>query len=101
MTAMKLRAGQRLRAESGVEVIVIQAGQGAAAVECGGRALVDATSNEPAVASPPPGETLLGKRYVDDETGMELLCTKGGTGALVVDGRQLRLKEAKPLPASD
>ena len=43
----------------------------------------------------------MGKRYVDDEIGIELLCTRSGSGALTVDGRVLTLKGAKPLPASD
>ena len=44
---------------------------------------------------------LLGKRYVDDESDIEVLCTKAGDGALAVDGRPLVLKTAKPLPSSD
>ena len=47
------------------------------------------------------GGTVVGKRYVDDESGIELLGSKAGAGSLAVDGRALRLKEAKPLPASD
>jgi hypothetical protein len=43
----------------------------------------------------------LGKRYADDEFGVELLCTKAGQGTLAVNGRPLPLKAAKPLPASD
>jgi len=44
---------------------------------------------------------LLGKRYADEELGLELLCTKAGEGALTVDGRVLLQKGAKPLPSSD
>jgi len=43
----------------------------------------------------------LGKRYADDERGLELLCSRAGTGALTVDGEPLLLKGAKPLPSSD
>jgi hypothetical protein len=32
---------------------------------------------------------------------LEVLCTKPGTGAFVVDGRQLTIKAPKALPASD
>jgi hypothetical protein len=54
----------------------------------------------------PPGEgadggTLLGKRYVDEATGLEVLCTKPGAGGLAVDGRPLGVKAPKALPASD
>ena len=45
--------------------------------------------------------TEVGKRYVDEETGTELLCTRAGSGSLSMDGRPLMLKGAKPLPASD
>ena len=31
----------------------------------------------------------LGKRYADDDLGLELLCTRAGAGALTVDGRPL------------
>ena len=44
---------------------------------------------------------MLGKRYADDEAGIELLCTQAGQGALFLNGEPLRLKEAKPLPSSD
>lgn len=46
-------------------------------------------------------ETLIGKRYVDNQTGAELLCTRSGFGALQIDGRPLELKAAKALPSSD
>ena len=42
-----------------------------------------------------------GKRYADDVTGLEVLCTKGGKGSLSLDGRAIGAKEAKKLPASD
>jgi len=45
--------------------------------------------------------TQLGKRYCDDDDGIEVLCTKGGDGSLALAGKSLHLKEAKPLPSSD
>ena len=39
---------------------------------------------------------LLGKRYADDDLGLELLCTRAGTGALTVDGRPLLVKGPSP-----
>ena len=42
----------------------------------------------------------MGKRYVD-ETGGEVLVTKAGAGTLTVGLTPMKLKEAKPLPASD
>jgi hypothetical protein len=45
--------------------------------------------------------SLTGKRYVDAGETMEFLCTKGGAGALSVDGVRLAVKQAKALPSSD
>ena len=54
-----------------------------------------------APAPGPDGGTLLGKRYVDEASGIELLCSKGGSGSLACDGRAMTVKGAKPLPSSD
>ncbi|MDP9820794.1 hypothetical protein J2S59_000603 [Nocardioides massiliensis] len=43
----------------------------------------------------------LGKRYFDENTGLEVLCSKGGAGPLMVDGRLLQVRGAKALPSSD
>jgi hypothetical protein len=71
---------------------------------CGGAPLLDdgqeaetAATLDPSLGDGP----LLGKRYADDDLGLELLCTLAGTGALTVDGRPLLMKGAKPLPSSD
>jgi hypothetical protein len=45
--------------------------------------------------------SLLGKRYVDADGHLEVLCTKAGSGTLSVGDAPLALKEAKPLPSSD
>jgi len=64
----------------------------------------------PNAESKPEGKTLspdfaegsqMGKRYADDETGLEVLCVKAGAGTLSVGGRPIGAKEAKKLPASD
>jgi hypothetical protein len=47
------------------------------------------------------GGTAIGKRYADDATGVELLCTKSGEGTLTLNGQPLQVKGAKPLPSSD
>lgn len=45
--------------------------------------------------------TLLGKRYVCEEVGLEVLCTKPGVGSLAFDDTPLVVQGTKPLPASD
>jgi hypothetical protein len=45
--------------------------------------------------------TLLGKRYADEDLGLELLCTKGGDGSLSLGDTVIPVKGSKPLPSSD
>ncbi|CAJ1500598.1 hypothetical protein [[Mycobacterium] burgundiense] len=45
--------------------------------------------------------TLLGKRYVCDGSGLEVLCTKAGAGSLAFEDTPLVQQGAKPLPPSD
>ena len=45
--------------------------------------------------------SLIGKRFADADSGLELLVTKAGAGTLTLDGVAIPLKEAKPLPSSD
>ncbi len=72
--------------------------------ECGGAAAVpvgDPASHQGGISEELSGGTLLGKRYVDPDDSVEILCTKPGAGTLTYDGLALALKESKPLPASD
>jgi hypothetical protein len=86
-------------------VIVVRAPGHNVDITCGGVAMVDAREGgtpeqlpaDPAFAS----GTLLGKRYENAAATIELLCTKGGSSSLAVDGEPLVVKSAKPLPASD
>jgi hypothetical protein len=102
---MELRPGQRLHsAVCDAQVIVVRAPSTAVEVGCGGAPLLaegqepDGTAElDPALGDGP----LLGKRYADDDLGLELLCTRPGKGALTVNGRPLAMKSAKPLPSSD
>ncbi|MET8207709.1 hypothetical protein ABZT51_16925 [Streptomyces sp. NPDC005373] len=100
----ELRPGLQLAsAVCGVRVIVIRAPAGAAPeITCGGEPMVPADASAPAPGGPP-GEsaTLIGKRYVDAQDRLELLCTSSGSGALACDGAPMNLKAAKALPASD
>ena len=45
--------------------------------------------------------TQLGKRYLCDTCGTEVLCNKAGSGSLTCCDHDMKLKEAKPLPSSD
>ena len=47
------------------------------------------------------GGTLLGKRYTDEATGLQVLCVKPGEGTITVDGRPAAVVAPRQLPASD
>jgi hypothetical protein len=102
---MQLRVGSRWRsAVDDTQVVVVRAPQGEVSLTCGGHPLIPADS-EPTpgltITEGHAGGTALGKRYADPQTGLELLCVKAGTGTLALNGAELPLKSAKPLPASD
>ncbi len=102
--SMELTAGSRWKSVvSETEIVVVRPAEGDHALGCGGTEMVPVGSDtppgsvDPALAEP----TLLGKRYEDVASGLEVLCSKGGEGILTLDGTPLALKSAKPLPSSD
>ena len=102
---MELKPGSRWKsAVCDTEVVVVKAPKAPASLECGGHEMIPHAGAKPAglsIAEGRAGGTQTGKRFADEETGVELLCTKGGAGTLTLDGREIALKEAKKLPASD
>ena len=100
---MKLNVGLALYSTvDSTAVIVVRAADADVTITCGGEEMTTEKPAGDAGAAPPSADgTLLGKRYTDEELGLELLCTKGGPGALEVNGSRLEIKQAKPLPASD
>ena len=99
-----LKAGARLRsAVCDTQVMVIAAPAGDVALSCGGAPLLEATSSAARGAIDPEHKngSQIGKRYVNEDGSLELLCTKPGEGSLALAGKALKLKEAKALPSSD
>jgi hypothetical protein len=103
MTVVK--PGSRWRSQvCTVQVVIVRAPTVDGELCCGGRAMVPV--DDPAAAGGSPltgadGGTQLGKRYVDEGSGVEVLCTQAGAGSLAIEGTPLALRGAKPLPASD
>jgi len=100
----KLKAGSRLKsAVCDTQVMVIAAPAGDVELHCGGAALLELTANAPRGAVHPDHKngTQIGKRYVNEDGSLELLCIKPGEGSLALAGTPLKLKEAKALPSSD
>jgi hypothetical protein len=102
---MELRPGLRLEsATCDTQVVVVKAPKEAADVDvrCGGAPMRELGAGGDRLPISGEGDaTLLGKRYADDELGLELLCTQGGEGALSISDQPLLQKGAKPLPSSD
>ncbi|MGW3941608.1 hypothetical protein [Streptomyces phaeochromogenes] len=99
---MSLQVGNRLRGQNSTcEVIVVKGSDSPAVLMCAG-AEMRPTAPDPTAAQVSDGPpTLLGKRYTDDASGIEVLCTKAGIGPLTFGDSQLTQKAAKALPASD
>jgi hypothetical protein len=101
---MQLRPGMKLFSTvCDAQVVVVKAPTEEVEVGCGGAPMVE---EDPGGASGAPDASLgeaamIGKRYADEDLGLELLCSRGGAGALTANGEPLLLKGAKPLPSSD
>ena len=102
---MQLKPGTRLEsATCDAQVVVVRAPADGSDVDvrCGGEPMREAGTGGDRLPVSFEGEaTLLGKRYADDDLGLELLCSKPGAGALSVGDQPLLIKGAKPLPSSD
>ncbi|MFD9430088.1 hypothetical protein [Streptomyces sp. NPDC060002] len=102
---MRPRVGQMLASTvDPTAVIVVRCPDEELEITCGGAAMVEGAGPGSLTGEPDPelmGGSLLGKRYADEDLGVELLCTKPGPGTLALNGVPLPVKSAKPLPASD
>lgn len=98
----ELTPGKRLRSRiSGTEILVVRAPTIPVELSCGGQPMTADLVVAAASASTAENDAVLGKRYIDSDTGLEVLCTKAGPGVLSADGRQLTIKAPNALPASD
>jgi hypothetical protein len=84
------------------EIIVVRSPATQVELSCGGHLMTaNLATAAAATTSTAENDTVLGKRYVDTDSGLEVLCTKPGPGVLTVDGRPLTIKAPSALPASD
>ncbi len=103
MSKIALKAGGRFKsAVCDTQVMVIKAPAGGFELRCGGADVIAPTETGTGdVDATLSGGTLMGKRYVNADESLELLCTKGGAGTLSLEGVPLEIKQAKQLPSSD
>ena len=102
---MEIKPGSRWKsAVCDAQLVVVRPPKQSGELHCGGVAVRDLNDAAAAAGEVHPdhaGGVLIGKRYTDAESGIEVLGAKAGKGSLAFDGRALQLKDAKPLPASD
>jgi hypothetical protein len=102
---MDLKPGTRWASQvCNTEVVVVRTSTEPVSLECGGHPMAPVGDEQKADLTLDPafaGGSLIGKRFADPESGLELLVTKAGAGSLAINGVALPLKEAKPLPSSD
>jgi hypothetical protein len=102
---MLLKPGMRLfSAVCSAELITIRSPNHDVDLTIGGAPPIPTAESRDASLSVLPGSgggCLLGKRYVDADDSVELLCTKAGDGVPAVGGLVMVVKESKALPASD
>jgi hypothetical protein len=101
---MELKPGTRLRsATDSTEVIVVRAPSEPVDLRCGGHPMLalDEEATSAAIEGGFDEGTQLGKRYEDEGSGIEILCTKPGPASLSLGADPLHIKGAKPLPSSD
>jgi hypothetical protein len=102
-----MKTGQQMRSVvcSGKVIVLRAPKEQAAVLSCGGLPMVDAASDAPRQARPADpallGGSVMGKRYTESDSGIQLLCVTAGEGTLAVDGRPVEIEVAKQLPSSD
>ncbi len=95
-----LKTGSRLKSavcDAEVMITKISAGTNLA---CGGAPM--SASPEPAEGDPDKmNGCLIGKRYINADETIEVLCVKSGDGSLYFEDEELMTKDTKKLPSSD
>ena len=98
-----LSAGKRLKsAVCATEIMVITAPDGEVELSCGGSPMVEGDSVNGGSVDPDHADgTAIGKRYVNADGSLEVLCVKAGDGSLSSGDAALSVKDAKKLPKTD
>lgn len=99
----ELKPGMRLKsAVCTGEAMIVKAID--VTLTCGGVPMIGPDDEAPSDATADKEhmfECLIGKRYVNEEESLEVLCVKAGEGSFGYDGQMLMGKETKRLPSSD
>ncbi|MCH1555373.1 MAG: hypothetical protein L7T26_04000 [Pseudomonadales bacterium] len=95
-----MKPGTRLKsAVCDAEIMIIKIAE-SVELTCGGQLMSEAPEKTEGDADSMHG-CLIGKRYVNAEETIEVLCVKSGDGSLYYEGQELMTKDTKKLPSSD
>ncbi len=95
-----MKPGTRLKsAVCDAEIMIIKIAE-SVELTCGGQLMSEAPEKTEGDADRMHG-CLIGKRYVNAEETIEVLCVKSGDGSLYYEGQELMTKDTKKLPSSD
>tara|TARA_B110000444_G_C18767253_1_gene560654 strand:- start:489 stop:800 length:312 start_codon:yes stop_codon:yes gene_type:complete len=102
---VEIKPGVRVKsAICATEMMIVKATSENLDIRCGGEPVIEMTAEGNSGTDIPSdftGGTQVGKRYVNEEESIEILCTKAGDGALSQGKVVLGIKESKALPSSD
>lgn len=102
---MQLKPGSRWKsAVCDAQLVVVRPPNAAGELQCGGAPVLpidDASAPSGNVSADFAEGVMIGKRYTDEGSGIEVLGAKAGKGSLAFNGVAMTVKGAKPLPASD
>lgn len=102
---MQIKPGTQLASTvCDTQVVVVRAPDEDVEITCGGAIMLPASEVSAPTGSPDPAQaegTQIGKRYQHEDLGLEMLCTRAGTGSLAVNGEPVGTREAKAVPSSD
>ena len=97
-----LAPGKRMKsAVCATEIMVITAPDGEVDLRCGGATMEEDGTGDGSVDPAHAKGSAIGKRYVNGDGSLEVLCVKAGDGSLAVGEDALAVKDAKKLPKTD
>ena len=100
----QLKTGARLKsAVCDGEVMVVKAPGDDIELTCGGAGMVDPGTDASGGEVDPDHAVgiVIGKRYINEDESLEVLCVKAGAGSLAANGALLLQKDTKQLPKTD
>ena len=99
----EVKPGLRLKSTICSAEVMIVKGAGELNLTCGGAPMTGTgeAAGSAVADTEQMGGCQVGKRYVNEDQSLEVLCIKAGEGTLAADAAPLAVKEAKKLPSSD